>query len=337
MKRSLTTGLLALPLAAVLAVSLGAEVKTRDKTQVKFEGMLGKMLNLFGGKGAKDGIVSATAVKGQRKASISDTTGQIVDLGEEKVYNLDMKKREYTVTTFEEIRRQIREAREKAEKEAAEARKEAQKEQKEQKEENAEKSEPAKELDVDFDVKETGQKKQVAGYDTREVVMTISVREKGKKLDESGGLVMTSDMWLGADIPAMREAVDFEIRYWKQLQGGDSAGVSAEQMATAMALYPMLKPAMDRMKQESGKLSGTPMLTVMTLEAVKSTEAMKSESSQPSGGSGGLSGMLARKMMKKEDPKQRATIFTTQHEMLEISTTVAPADLEIPAGFKEKK
>ncbi|CAN5656644.1 hypothetical protein BH18ACI5_BH18ACI5_06000 [soil metagenome] len=99
----------------------------------------------------------------------------------------------------------------------------------------------------------------------------------------------------------------------------------------------MLKPAMDRMKRESGKLSGTPMLTVMTFEAVKSTEAMKSESSQPSGGGGGLSGMLARKMMKKEDPRQRATIFTTQHEMLEISTTVAPADLEVPAGFKEKK
>jgi hypothetical protein len=66
-------------------------------------------------------------------------------------------------------------------------------------------------------------------------------------------------------------------------------------------------------------------------------EAMKSESGQSSGGGGGLSGMLARKMMKKEDPKQRLTIFTTQHEMLEISTTVSPADLEIPAGFREKK
>jgi hypothetical protein len=148
---------------------------------------------------------------------------------------------------------------------------------------------------------------------------------------------MTSDMWMGPQIPAMREAVDFEMRYWKQLQGGETAGVSPEQMAAAMAMYPMLKPAMDRMKQESGKLSGTPLLTVMTFEAVKSQEAMKADNSQSSGGGGGLSGMLARKMMKKEDPKPRVTIFTTQHEMLEISTTVAPADLEIPAGFKEKK
>ena len=48
--------------------------------------------------------------------------------------------------------------------------------------------------------------------------------------------------------------------------------------------------------------------------------------------------MLARKMMKKDDaPKERATIFTMHNEVLEISTTVAPADLAVPADFKEKK
>ena len=186
--------------------------------------------------------------------------------------------------TFEQVRQQMREAREKAEKEAAEAQKEA----KEQKPEKTEQAEPAKQLDVDFDVKETGQKKQLIGYDTREVVMTITVREKGKTLDESGGLVMTSDMWLAPQIPAMKEAGEFELRYWKQLQGGDTAGVSAEQMAAAIAMYPMLKPALDRMKQESGKLSGTPLLTVMTFEAVQSTEAMKNASSQGSSSGGGL-------------------------------------------------
>jgi hypothetical protein len=42
--------------------------------------------------------------------------------------------------------------------------------------------------------------------------------------------------------------------------------------------------------------------------------------------------------MKKDDaPKQRSTVMTTHHEILEVSTTVAPADLAIPADFKEKK
>ncbi|HXG55824.1 MAG TPA: hypothetical protein VNJ03_10635 [Vicinamibacterales bacterium] len=132
----------------------------------------------------------------------------------------------------------------------------------------------------------------------------------------------------------MKEVSDFELRYWKQLQGGDAAGVSAEQMAAAMALYPLLKPALDRLRQESGKLSGTPLATMMTFEGVKSRAAMTSDSSQGSSGSG-LGGMLARKMMKK-DPKQRATIFTTQHEVLEIATNVAASDLAIPEGFKAK-
>jgi hypothetical protein len=47
--------------------------------------------------------------------------------------------------------------------------------------------------------------------------------------------------------------------------------------------------------------------------------------------------MLARKIVKKEEPKARATIVTSHHEVLEVSTTVTPADLAIPADFKEKK
>ena len=80
--------------------------------------MLGRMVNLFGGKGAKEGIVSTVAVKGNRKATFNDTTGQIIDLGEEKVYELDMKKKTYKVATFAELRRRMEEAKAKAEQNA---------------------------------------------------------------------------------------------------------------------------------------------------------------------------------------------------------------------------
>src|SRR6185436_7826138 len=134
------------------------------------------------------GVVATTAVKGNRKSTMNDATGQIIDLSEEKIYALDLKKKTYEVTTFEELRQKMREAREKAQKDA-----EAQ----QGKEEKAQKTEPQKELEVDFTVKETGQKKQIAGYDAREVIMTITVREKGKTLEDSGGIVMTNDAWLG--------------------------------------------------------------------------------------------------------------------------------------------
>src|SRR5512142_1127829 len=141
MKRGLVVLTLALGLAVPAAVTLRGEVKTQEKGQVKFEGMLGRMMNMFGGKAAKEGIVSNVAVKGNRKANISEYGGQIIYLGEEKVYDLNTKNKTYTVTTFEEIRKKLREQQEKAEKDAKE---------------QGGKQEPAqqgKEYEVDFDVK----------------------------------------------------------------------------------------------------------------------------------------------------------------------------------------
>jgi hypothetical protein len=322
MNRVLRTCALALPILVLSAGPALADVKTRDKTQVKLEGFLGRMMGMFGGKAAKEGIVTTNAVKGDRKVELSDATGRIVDLGEEKVYELDMKRKTYEVTTFEELRRRMREAQEKAQRETP-------KEEKPQQEEGK----PAKEVEVDFDVKETGQKKSIAGHDTREVVMTVTVREKGRTLEEGGGLVMTSNSWLAATIPAMKELAEFEMRYWKAI-APEAAGMSAEQMAAVVAMYPMLKTAMERLKSESGKLEGTPLATTTMFEAVKSKEQMAEQGEQSGGG--GLGGMLARRMMKRDD-KPRATILTINHETLEVTPTVASAELEIPAGFKEKK
>jgi hypothetical protein len=303
---------------------VSADVKTRDKTQVKFEGMLGRMVGMFGGKAARDGMVTSHAVKGDRKIELTgDVAGRIVDLKEEKVYELDLKKKTYEVTTFAELRRRMQEAREKAEK----AQREAPKEEKPQ-----EPQKPAREMEFDFDVKETGQTRTIAGHNAREVIMTVVMREKGKTLEESGGVVLTSNSWMGPAIPAMKEFAEFEMRYWKAV-APEAAGISPEQMAAVMAMYPLLGQAMERMKAEGTKLEGTPLASTVTFEGVKSKEATDQQTQQSSGG--GLGGMLARRMMK-QDTKPRTLIFTSNHEMLEISTVVGGTELDIPAGFKQK-
>ena len=315
---------IACTLLALLAAPALADVKTRDKGQVKFEGMLGTMMRMFGGKALSEGIVSTNAVKGNRKATLNDLTGRIVDLDEQKVYDLDMKKKTYTVTTFEQLRQKLREAQERAAKEAKDAPKEPG--------EPTQPSNTDKQFEFDFDVKETGQTRAIAGHDARQVVMTVTVREKGKTLDESGGVVLTTDSWLGPDIPALKELAEFEMKYWKTI-APESALVSAEQMAAIAALYPMIKPAMDRINQEKVNLKGTPLATSMIFEGVKSKAQVEEQSKSSSGG--GLSGMLARKIVKKDD-KPRATIFTMNTETLEIATSVGATDLDIPAGFKVK-
>ena len=107
--------------------------------------------------------------------------------------------------------------------------------------------------------------------------MTITVREKGKTLEQGGGMVMTSDMWLAPKIAAMKEIADFDVRYAQKLYGTMIAGVSAEQMAAAMAMYPMMKQALGKMSAEGGKIDGTPILTTTTMDAVKSAEQIAEE------------------------------------------------------------
>ena len=312
----------------VFAAPAFAEVKTRDKTQVKFEGMLGRMFNLFGGKGAKEGVEGRTAVKGNRKATLNENTGQIVDLSEEKVYDIDVRKKEYTVTTFEELRRRMREAQEKAKEQA----------QKEEPGQKGEPEKPTKEYEVDFDVKDTGQRKQLAGYDARNTIVTVTVREKNRTLEDSGGLVMTSDMWLGPQVPQMKELVDFELKYWKQLQGPQAATISPEQMSMMLAMFPLVGKAMERMQKEGNKLAGTALDTTMTFESVLGKDQLtQAQQQQQQSGGGGIGGMLRKKILKQEEPKARSTIFTSHHEILEISTSVDPADTAIPPDYKEKK
>lgn len=334
-----------LPIAAATAAAVllssayaFADVKADERGHVKFEGGLGRVVGIFGGKAAREGVKSTVAVKGDRKISTNDTNGQIVDLAEEKLYELDIRKKTYTVTTFAELRRRMEEARKKAEADAAKM--------KQEKSADAPPEQKGKEIEVDFNVKETGQRKAINGFDTHQAIMTIIFREKGKTLEQAGGLVITSDIWLAPRIAAMREIAEFELRYMRALQGPMVTGASPEEMAAALAMYPLLKDGLVRMRDEAVKLDGTAILTTTTVESVKSEEQLAAEKksaeaeSRPSasGGVGGLVGGLARRAAKgPQEPKPRATFMTTTNEVLKVTTDVTAADVGVPAGFREAK
>jgi hypothetical protein len=335
-------------LCAAAGSSLVADVRTEEKSLARFEGALGRVVNLFGGKAMKEGVKTTVAIRGDRKATFGENDGMIVDLQEEKVYTLDMKKKSYTVVTFADMRRRIEEARKKAEEDARKAQAEEAKEAKREEP----KHENAPQVDVDFDVKETGQTKAINGFDTKQVVMTITMREKGKTLEQSGGLMLTSDMWITPSVAAMKEIAEFEMRYAKQLAGPETFGATVQQMQTAMAAHPMLKDGLARMAEQSRKMEGTPILTVMTMDAVKSAEQMAAEQSQkteesrpsPAGGVGGLIGGFGRRMAqrkvegnKSDTPQTRATFMTITNERLSIATSASANDVAIPAGFKEDR
>jgi hypothetical protein len=338
MKRGMIKGLF---FAAALFTStavLWAEVKTEEKSQFKFEGMMGRMMGMFGGKAAKEGTVNTVAIKGNRKMTASESAGEIIDLSEQKVYNLDLKKKTYEVLTFDEMRRRLREAQEKASKAAKENAKE-------------EKPPSERQMEFDFSSKESGQKRLINGYDCREVVMTITGHEKGKTLEDGGGMVMTSHIWLGPSIPAVKEIAEFSRRYIQALGEAFNLGNSAEQMTMASAMYPGMKDMIGKMEVENVNMEGAQILTEMTMESVKNQAQVsqdQKQGSEPSDGGitsvRGLGGMLGRGLGRKKPaegdankPANRSTIFTLNHELLKVSTGVSDSDVAIPAGFKEKK
>ena len=330
MKR-VTSFLLAVAIVLATAPFLTADVKTQHKTSFQLGGMLGGIINRFAGDAAKDGVVSTTAVKGSRQLRGTPQTGKIIDLAEEKVYDLDMKRKEYRVTTFAELRKQWQDAQAKAEKDV--------KSQKgDQPASDPTQAQPGQQYEVNASVKETGQSKTIAGHNAREVVVTITLHEKGKTLEAGGGLELTSSLWLAPKIAALDEIQAFDVKFMTAIYGNMLVGADPAQMSMLLAQYPSFKELSDKMSGEMKKLQGTPLASTTVLEAVQSPDDAAASAPQDKPTGGGLMGRLASRMGPKPAASDaRAKVFTATDEVLSIDTTVTADDTAIPAGFKEKK
>lgn len=319
-------------LLAALAVPAFADARIEQKTQTQFTGAVGKAVNIFGGKAAREGVVTATAVQGGRKMSSARDHGQLVDLAAEKVYDIDFDGKTYKVSTFEQIRQRMKEDLERARKESAA---------------KPQPEEKGPEYEVDFDLKESGKTEQISGFDCREVVTTITVREKGKKLEVSGGAVLTAHLWLGPKLKELEERAGFERRYAERL--GLMEMIGGREMAAAMMAQPALQQALKKLEEKKVDMNGSAMRTVMTLETVaRPGQAAEAEKSEDSGGGprslGGLFGKPGKKLAKKDDSAKegaaggppRDVFMTATTELLKVASQVAPADVSIPAGFKQK-
>ena len=354
MHRSISAVVVCFVIAGSAIVS--ADVRTDQRVRFQLGGAVGKLINIFGGKGAREGVTTTVAVKGNRKVTMSDSTSQIIDLSEEKIYDLDMKRQTYKVTTFAQLRAEM----EKARREAEQAAREAQAQERSEPSEPSQPSQPAqkdpnqKEFEVDFDLKNTGATRTINGFNTKQTVMTITVREKGKTLNDAGGMVMTTDMWLATNVPSTDDIAAFDMKYAQKLYGPSVvSGASAQDMAMAMAMYPQIKPALDKMAKEGTKVEGTAILTEMKMEAVppgtanQTAEALAKPEAQPEQKKGRFGGLMsglkkAAEAAKQSEsgsqkPAQRSIIMTTSVEMLKVTPDVTADVVAIPAGFKETK
>ena len=332
-------------LSLLLTSFLVADAKVTQKTQVQFGGVIGSAVNIFGGARAKEGITSEVAVKGNRRISRAGDAAEIVDLSEEKIYNLDYKRKTYKVIGFDEVRKQFEDAREQAEKDAEQSRA------------NSGKKDPnAKEYVVDVDVKPTGKRETINGFDTKQTIVTITIHEKGKTLEQAGGSVLTSDMWLAPRIAAVREVEDFERRYLTKLWG--DAGVDLRSLTAILASAPELSKAMKELQK--AKIEGTSVRTALSFHTIpdprvkpENEEEGASASQAAAKAIGGLMNRMKKK--KSEEPAQEKNgdknaekkaaapeskgnmLFSSNMEVLSASSSASTSDVAVPADFKRSK
>lgn len=323
-------------IALLTAATAFGDATVDQKVQLHFGGAM-SIVNVFGGKATHEGAQSTVVVKGDRKSSRTGGSGDIVDLAAEKIYRLDYDRKTYKVTTFEELRKQFEEQKARAEKEAKNSKKE---------------DAQGTELDVDFDVKSTGKKETINGYSTHEEIVTVTVREKGKKLEQSGGYVLTADMWIGPKIAAFKEMTDFDRRYMQKLYGSAYSGADMAAMMSALAQTPAFAKAMKAFADKSQNFDGAPIRSVMTFEAVTGTngeaKASRRDDDDPSSAAAAAIGGLFKKIQKKREASSdtaesskpsdpnRSKLFDSTTELLKASASASASDVAIPADFKQR-
>lgn len=309
-----------------------AEGTVQQKTKFHMGGGLGAVVNVFGGKATREGVESTIAIKGNRKSTRHGSTGEIVDLSEEKIYRVDYDRKTYTVTTFDDLRKQFEDARKSAERDAKDADK------------NAKNDGP--EYVVEFDVKSTGNKETINGFATRQEIATITVHEKGKKIEQSGGVVLTADMAIGPKIDAMNEIADFDRRFFMKVYGNSFSGADMQQMAALLSRTPALARAMKEFAAKSASFKGTPIRTMLNFESVAGTEQSQQQaeaSSADASAATAIVGGFLNKMKNKRAEKNgttatagRSSLFDSTTEILSVRDGADNDAVTIPAGFKKR-
>jgi hypothetical protein len=120
-------------------------------------------------------------------------------------------------------------------------------------------------MDVKVDVKETGQRKVIGGFNCREVILTMEAEGPPAARQPGGAMKMgvTMDMWVSPDVPGHQEMHAFGQRMasgpgWAAMMGGGPGGAGGN---TGM------QKAMAELQKKMANLNGVPVLVVMKIGA----------------------------------------------------------------------
>jgi len=177
-----------------------------------------------GGPGAAEAGDAATKhyYKGQKMKTESAASASIFDLDAQTITTINHTAKTYTVTRFSELAQTMKNAG----------------------------------VDAKVDVKQTGQKKSINGYNATEVLMTMAM-ETPQTAQTGMKMTMENSMWLSPDVPGAAELRAFYQKNMDRFPWSAMAGGSGN---------PGLQKAMADMQKQIAQLGGIPVLQVTKMK-----------------------------------------------------------------------
>src|ERR1700730_3882663 len=217
-------------------------------------------------------------------------SADIVRLDQDKIYHLNINKKEYTETTLEQMSEKMK----KMPNQVSSA--------EDKKQPSAGDESKCEWLPPKAEVKKTGEKAQFAGYDSERVTIVATQPCKDKETGSICEVALVLDEWLSTGFAESAEAQKFYKAYAAKM--GLDAPTSQDVAQKAQALFSRYKGIWTEIATKMQGMKGYPVKTSFTLalggEQCKNSNAQQVQSSADScGGSGspsGLAGAVAGKL-----------------------------------------
>ncbi|MEQ1886018.1 MAG: hypothetical protein ABL967_13220 [Bryobacteraceae bacterium] len=335
------------------ATFLRADFTYTETTQMTGGSMAAMMRSLgpLAGK-AREPIVSTHIVKGNRQATVTRNTISVMDLDKETITNIDTDKKQFSVMTFAEMKKQMEEALAKMQ------------------------GRQKNDVKTSFKIaaKATGNTKTVQGLNAKEMQLTVTTEFADAKSGQSGAMDMVTNSWM-APVPGYEELREFNTKMALKL--GATFGSGMQQIAQMNPGQGNMTQAMEELAKEMQKLDGIPVESLVKMgpagtmnaaaapapaanEAACSAGSPSPQTQGSTSAAGALAGALGGRLgglggfgrKKKEEPAPAAqpaaagcdasapaaaggTLMEMTMTLTSFSSTADASKFDIPAGFKQ--
>ena len=283
-------------------------------------------------------------------------SAEIVLLGQDKLYHLNIAKKEYTETTFEQMRAQLQKMSDQANSNE------------EKKQPSAVDQSKCEWLPPKVVMNKTGEKAQIAGYDSERVTITASQPCQDKETGSICEVALILDQWTSNGFAESTEARKFYSAYASKM--GMDASNSQDASQRAKAMFSQYKGLWTEVASKMQSVKGYPVKSSFTLALggaqCKDSKSQQGQSGQtddnssassPGGVAGALAGKLGGLFHKKKDdadaapaaqstpaatpvavPAGDVALMTVTSQLVSMSTNSASADaFVVPADFKKQE